>query len=143
MEISVGISRAVRRNEKVCIFKIRRIHGDEFNLYRPLRQLTAYRYALSDSARIVFDYLGLCAGATARQSLSEFLHFGLFHRLFVVCRSLSFFKRNCTRGTSRQTISESVAIVFENKLCFAVILIIFLIIFYLRKLRLLVFMLKV
>ena len=36
VESSVGISRAVRRDQKLCPFKIRRVHRSKLNLHRPL-----------------------------------------------------------------------------------------------------------
>ena len=39
MEIRIGVGRAVGRDEQVCTVEIRRVHGHELNLHRPLAQL--------------------------------------------------------------------------------------------------------
>ena len=41
VEAAVGIGSAVSSDEQSCSVKIRGIHRNQFNLYRPLRQLTA------------------------------------------------------------------------------------------------------
>ena len=119
MEIRIGVGRAVGRDEQVCTVEIRRVHGHELNLHRPLAQLGdrgsegrrgggARRKRLCTAART----------AGMRRAL-RFFHV-LLHGFFIVCRRFAFDKADRARRADRQAVSETVAVVVAQKLRLAV-----------------------
>ena len=127
MEIAVGVSRTVRRNQKIRSIKVWRAYGNELDLTRPLRKLGRNGTDRTDCdfGCITPDCLcprtGTSAAVTVtavRRRFCALLPFpGSPYCPFIVCRRFPFFKRNGSRRTSGQTVAETVAVVLACENC--------------------------
>ena len=128
MEISIGISRAVRGNKEIRVVIVRCLLRYQFDLNRPLGKKSGTAGGLLRGLRCLAALNGFCHGsrASAGESwlfgcgFSGFFCLGSFDGCLIVSRRFPFFKRNGIGRARRQAVPETVAVMFVNQFCLAI-----------------------
>ena len=128
MEISIGISRAVRGNKEIRVVIVRCLLRYQFDLNRPLGKKSGTAGGLLRGLRCLASLNGFCHGsrASAGESwlfgcgFSGFFCLGSFDGCLIVSRRLPLFKCNCIGRACRQTVSKTVAVMFMHQFCFSI-----------------------
>ena len=126
VQIRIRKRGAVRRDEQLCVLKIRRVHRDQLNLTGPLPEpgrggrRHGGRGRRARRSRAV-ECMHRAAGASRKRCFRESGRLLLCrNRSLIVIGRLALFERDGTRRAGRQAIAQAVTVVIAQKLCLPV-----------------------